>query len=164
MVFASGMNAVAMICLAYIFITTIGKEDAEKSEHKDSPSPITLRQALYSSMCIGFAVIVMIAINYYSKKYIVEMGVFNDSHAMMRLVSLKPFFGHREMLVPLSQVSTTSLPMLQQNAIGTKKSGDYLYLKLRGSRGNLLLDLTTEDSYLNRGASIQYLSEANRLR
>lgn len=161
------MNAIAMLCLTYVITTTVRREDLQDEKYKkDSPQPfVAPRQIMYATFTIGFAVFVLVALNFYSKRYVIEMGVFKEvgANTLVRLVSPRITRGYREEYVNLSDISTTSLNKLQAS-IGTKKDGDYLYLKLRGRRSNLLLDLTTEHSYLDRQACIRYLSDANRLR
>lgn len=152
-----------MVAVTFILMSTIRREELENAK-KDEPIPaISTRQIMYGSLCLGFAVFVLTALNYYSKKYVIEFGALDrnsiSANSMMRIVSPKPLFGYREKFVPLSDISSTSIPKLMNKS--QDKKDDYIYLQLRGQRGNLLIDVTTAKSYLDRNAALTFLTQAN---
>jgi hypothetical protein len=159
------MNAVAMCGLAYILMQTVRKEDLEKPEYKDNPPTYTPRQIAYGSFCVGFGIFVLVAINYYSKKYVIEFGALGDkSNTIFRVVTPKPFHGYRERYYQMGDIGTKSLNLLQQpDLVGTKRGGDYIYIQSREKRGNMLMDLTTDHSYLDVPNSLIYFTQTNKI-
>ena len=160
-----------MIIASYNFlVTSIEKQKANfdiQTFGFDTNMKIALGLFLTGGLTmIGFA--------YYARKNVLELGLLKDASGKVtqaRVVQGKLFSrsGTSEKFYPATELNSPSLHMLRldphvvdskttsaADIQKRKRLGDYMFMRVRGSQYNYLMDLTNEQAYLDRSEMERY--------
>ncbi|KAL0491774.1 IspG [Acrasis kona] len=158
--YATYMNAISMLMVAYVLGKLYRKEDlSEHPELQIAPPAITKKQGIVYVGCTLFTLLVFLGLSVYSKRFIVELGTFDrvgEKGALLRVITPK-YFGYRETWVPIHKMESTNYEYVKPIYEKTGKL-DYIYLKNRGTTSFMLMDIDAKHSYFNKDLFLEYMS------
>eukprot|EP01080_Neovahlkampfia_damariscottae_P008824 gene8824-773_t len=110
---------------------------------------------LYANISFGIGFLSVIAVFYYSRHFILEIGKLDDQN--IRLVTGN-YFGVREEIIPISSLESDSIADLYSS---TRK--DYFIFKIKGkSTFGYLCDISAKDAFMDRKKIQELFSNSKR--